>query len=91
MPRVRAGPELAIRGERVRGVSWTRSSAAAGLRVSRSALVIQLPAYGTTIGRHPRRHPPVGEPGALERVAELAIDWFTRHLAVQPAGTERPM
>jgi hypothetical protein len=25
------------------------------------------------------------EPGALETVAELARDWFTRHLAPQPA------
>ncbi len=27
------------------------------------------------------------EPGALERVAELAIGWFARHLAIAPAGT----
>lgn len=27
------------------------------------------------------------EPGALEQVADLARDWFTRHLAPAPAGT----
>jgi putative phosphoribosyl transferase len=29
------------------------------------------------------------EPGALERVADLARDWFTRHLLPAPAGSRR--
>jgi hypothetical protein len=28
------------------------------------------------------------EPGALERVAQLARDWFARHLATAPAQRE---
>jgi putative phosphoribosyl transferase len=28
------------------------------------------------------------EPGALERVAELAADWFSRHLGAMPSGEE---
>jgi putative phosphoribosyl transferase len=30
------------------------------------------------------------EPGALEEVARLAGDWFTRHMAAGAAGGERP-
>jgi dienelactone hydrolase len=29
------------------------------------------------------------EPGALERVGELAVDWFDRYLAAAPSGTQR--
>jgi hypothetical protein len=37
-------------------------------------------------GGRSRRQPPVPEPSALERVAELAVAWFLAHLAAELAS-----
>lgn len=75
LPRVRA-PTLLIVGERDPVVLELNRRALALLRVEKRLEVV------------PGATHLFEEPGALEKVAQLAADWFTQHLAAQPSATE---